>query len=95
MNILVLDWGRLAYQEKDGLPFYGPAVRNVKPVGDRLGQYILDLRSRGLLTPSLTSLHLVGQSLGAHVVGEAGHWIQSQKDQNGDKLMVERITGLE
>lgn len=89
-NILVVDWGRLAYQLQDGVPVYTRAVRNVEKVGTRIGELVMYLHSLDLVTPS--SLHLIGQSLGAHVVGQAGHWLQEQKPT---PFLVARITGLD
>ncbi|XP_063830082.1 lipase member H-A-like [Ostrinia nubilalis] len=78
VNIIVLDWRRLAIAD------YVTAVRGVPAVGRGLGQFISFLiKTAG---GNLNYFHLVGFSLGAHVVGNAGRELGGR---------VARITGLD
>lgn len=75
VNVIVLDWHRLANRN------YITARNGVPGAGRGLGQFINWLASLGV---SYDSMHLVGFSLGAHLVGNAGR-------ETGSK--VRRITG--
>ncbi|CAH2263586.1 jg10904 [Pararge aegeria aegeria] len=77
-NLIVMVWEELAAQS------YPSAVAGIPAVGRGLGQFINFLSSSTGVT--LESIHLIGFSLGAHVVGNAG------KQLNG---RVGRITGLD
>ncbi|XP_046966659.1 pancreatic triacylglycerol lipase-like [Vanessa cardui] len=78
VNVIVMDWRRLA------LSTYPTAVAGVPAVGRGLGQFINFLvRTTGA---SLGSVHLVGFSLGAHVVGNAGRELGGR---------AARVTGLD
>ncbi|CAH1176386.1 unnamed protein product [Phaedon cochleariae] len=63
---------------------YPTAARNVLPVGQFTAKFIDFLVTRGL---KLSATHLIGMSLGAHVVGIAGQLLTSGK--------VSRVTGLD
>lgn len=67
VNVIVVDWNRLA----NGA--YTTAVRGVPDVGRHLGLFIQWLFNN--FGGNYNSLHLVGFSLGAHVVGNAGRTI--------------------
>lgn len=58
------------------------AKNGVPAVGKRLGQFVIWLTTLGV---SYDQIHLIGFSLGAHVVGNAG------RETNGQ---IRRITGL-
>ncbi|XP_013140293.1 PREDICTED: pancreatic triacylglycerol lipase-like [Papilio polytes] len=77
-NVIVLDWSRVA--DKD----YITSVEGVPRVGRYLGKFLSFLTS--VTNVSISTLHLVGHSLGAHVVGNAG------KELGG---RIGRITGLD
>ncbi|KAL0901740.1 hypothetical protein ABMA27_006918 [Loxostege sticticalis] len=77
VNVIVLDWHRLANRN------YITARNGVPGAGRGLGQFINWLASLGV---SYDSMHLVGFSLGAHLVGNAGR-------ETGSK--VRRITALD
>ncbi|XP_069356725.1 pancreatic triacylglycerol lipase-like [Maniola hyperantus] len=77
-NVIIMDWRQLASAE------YSSVVAGVPAVGRGLGQFLNFIGSVTGIT--LASVHLVGFSLGAHVVGNAG------KQLNG---RVGRITGLD
>ncbi|KAK3929437.1 Inactive pancreatic lipase-related protein 1 [Frankliniella fusca] len=64
VNILGVDWGELCPK-----PAYITARRRVAAVGARVADLLDLLVSSGLSTPA--RLHLIGHSLGAHVVGNA------------------------
>lgn len=71
-----MDWRRLA------LSTYPTAVSGVPAVGRGLGQFLAFL-NRATGAP-FTNMHLVGFSLGAHVVGNAGRELGGR---------VARVTG--
>ncbi|XP_045770309.1 pancreatic triacylglycerol lipase-like [Maniola jurtina] len=77
-NVIIMDWSKLASAD------YSTVVAGVPAVGRGLGQFLNFLGSVTGIT--LDSIHLIGFSLGAHVVGNAG------KQLNG---RVARITGLD
>ncbi|XP_073959957.1 pancreatic triacylglycerol lipase-like [Choristoneura fumiferana] len=77
-NVIVLDWRRLALSD------YVTAVLGVPAVGRGLGQF---LRFVNQVTGApFSSMHLVGFSLGAHLVGNAGRELGGA---------VARVTGLD
>ncbi|XP_064073084.1 uncharacterized protein LOC113398727 [Vanessa tameamea] len=78
VNVIVMEWRRLA------LSSYITAVTGVPAVGRRLGQF-LEFLHRVTGAP-FESMHLIGYSLGAHVVGNAGRELGGR---------VARITGLD
>ncbi|KAL0821168.1 hypothetical protein ABMA28_005787 [Loxostege sticticalis] len=78
VNVIVLDWRRLATS------LYDTAVRGVPDVGRGLGQFIRFLVNTA--GGDLNNFHLVGFSLGAHLVGNAGRELGGR---------VARITGLD
>ncbi|XP_015439830.1 PREDICTED: pancreatic triacylglycerol lipase-like [Dufourea novaeangliae] len=63
-NVITVDWGSIAKKN------YITASDQVLPVGKYLASLISFLQTQGM---SLDQLTLVGHSLGAHVVGLAGH----------------------
>ncbi|XP_026319648.1 lipase member H-like [Hyposmocoma kahamanoa] len=77
VNVIVLDWSRLANRN------YVTAKNGVPAVGRGLGQFISWLVSLGA---SYDKMHLVGFSLGGHLVGSAGRETGS---------LVRRITALD
>lgn len=64
VNVIVVDWGVLASGS------YNAAVAGVPSVGNSLGDFLIWLRQ--LTGVSWNNVHLVGFSLGAHIVGNAG-----------------------
>lgn len=76
VNIIVLDWRRLALFD------YYTAVRGVPDVGRGLGQFVNFLNS--VTGAPFNSFHLIGFSLGAHLVGNAGRELGGR---------VARVTG--
>ncbi|XP_075979755.1 pancreatic triacylglycerol lipase-like [Anticarsia gemmatalis] len=77
-NVIVLDWRRLAMSN------YVTAANGVPAVGRGLGQFLRFLSST--TGARLNSMHIVGFSLGAHLVGNAGRELGGQ---------VARVTGLD
>jgi hypothetical protein len=77
-NYLSVDWGKLASP-----PNYFGSAASTEPVGVRLGNFINFLVKQGAL---VKQFHLIGFSLGAHVVGKAGAIVDG---------VVPRITGLD
>ncbi|XP_038214743.1 vitellogenin-1-like [Zerene cesonia] len=87
-NFVLLDWEKEA--SADDLGFfvaYGEtSVPNAKKVGNQLGDAIIQFANAGL---DLTTLHLTGHSLGAHLMGYAGYEV------NDKGKVIGRITGLD
>ncbi|XP_022822130.1 lipase member H-A-like [Spodoptera litura] len=77
VNVIVLDWNRLANQ------IYTTARAGTAEVGRGLGRFIVWLVGLGM---SYDRVHLVGFSLGGHLVGNAGR-------ETGSR--VRRITALD
>ncbi|CAI9619874.1 unnamed protein product, partial [Staurois parvus] len=77
-NIIVVDWMFLAHQ------LYPDAVNNTKLVGRETARLMDWLQEKANL--SLPNVHLIGYSLGAHVAGFSGNYV------NGT---IGRITGLD
>lgn len=75
MNVIVFDWSRLANQN------YVTAKWAVVTLGKSLGLFIKWLASLGV---PYDSMHIVGFSLGGHIVGNAGR---------NAGTSVKRITG--
>lgn len=69
-NVIVLDWSSAA----SGL--YTTSVLMVPSVGQHLGNFIQWLFNTA--GGSWTGVHLVGHSLGAHIIGNAGRHVWSQ-----------------
>ncbi|XP_075970479.1 pancreatic triacylglycerol lipase-like [Anticarsia gemmatalis] len=78
-NVIVVDWHRLANSN-----LYTTAVNGVPSVGQHLGNFLVWLVNN--VGGNWNQMHLVGFSLGAHVVGNAGR-------QAGRR--PGRITGLD
>ncbi|XP_041975190.1 pancreatic triacylglycerol lipase-like [Aricia agestis] len=77
-NVIVVDWSRVA----SGL--YTTSVRGVPDVGRHLGAFLIWLL--GSFGGNWHNVHLIGFSLGAHVVGNAGRTCNGR---------IARITGLD
>ncbi|NXR71345.1 LIPC lipase, partial [Pycnonotus jocosus] len=80
MNVIIADWITLAHQH------YPIAVRNTRTTGQEIAQFLQWLEES--VQFSRSNVHLIGYSLGAHVSGFAGSFI------NGTKK-IGRITGLD
>ncbi|CAG4966731.1 unnamed protein product [Colias eurytheme] len=87
-NFVLLDWEKEASDGDLGylIGYKNMAVPNAKKVGQQLGDAIIQLASAGL---DLMTLHLVGHSLGAHLMGYAGYEVKDKGQ------IVARITGLD
>ncbi|CAH2049273.1 unnamed protein product, partial [Iphiclides podalirius] len=77
-NVIVLDWRRLAASD------YATAARGVPAVGRGLGQFLTFLNR--VTNAPFNTMHLVGFSLGAHLVGNAGRELGGR---------AARVTGLD
>ncbi|XP_041975300.1 pancreatic lipase-related protein 2-like [Aricia agestis] len=78
VNIIVVDWGKAAMVN------YISASYNVAEVGRILTNFLNFLIEEGV---SMNDVHLIGHSLGAHVVGIAGAYVK--------KGPIDTITGLD
>lgn len=76
-NVIIVDWGILA-----NTTCYVHAAKSVSKVGEMIGRLLDQLILSGV---SLTSIHIIGFSLGAHVAGFAG--------KNVKLGVIRRITG--
>uniref|UniRef100_A0A4W4GII6 PLAT domain-containing protein n=1 Tax=Electrophorus electricus TaxID=8005 RepID=A0A4W4GII6_ELEEL len=78
-NLIVVDWLDLAHQ------LYPDAVSHTRHVGLSIAA-LLDWLPEGLVNIPNCLVHMIGYSLGAHVAGYAGNFVQGT---------VGRITGLD
>ncbi len=93
-NVICLDWGKLStpnrvIQRPFSFLFYGKAVLNVPTVGIQVARFMHFL-IKSKVAPSPSSFHLIGHSLGAHVMGCAGYAIRRMTGMD-----VGRISGLD
>ncbi|CAK1544568.1 unnamed protein product [Leptosia nina] len=77
-NVIVVDWGEVAGE------FYTDSAAAVPSIGQHLGRFLQWLLNN--FGGSWKNVHLVGFSLGAHIVGNAARTVGGR---------VERITGLD
>ncbi|KAG6441558.1 hypothetical protein O3G_MSEX001916 [Manduca sexta] len=78
VNMIIVDWNQEASKD------YISAVSSVPSVGRNLARFLAYLNAA--TGASYTKMHLIGFSLGAHVVGNAGRYLNGR---------VARITGLD
>ncbi|KAH9523417.1 Pancreatic lipase- protein 2 [Bulinus truncatus] len=83
MNVVVVDW-----REGAKAPFYMQAAANTRTVGSMVGRLIQDMNS--FTNSDFGRIHLIGHSLGAHIMGFAGKEVFRLTNQK-----VGRITGLD
>lgn len=89
-NIVAVDWGRLSTPKTLASEvMYKLAALNVKPVGRKVADFILFLGKIGAVA-GFDQVHIVGFSLGAHVAGKAGRYIQLDSGNQ-----ISRVTGLD
>ncbi|KAK4306042.1 hypothetical protein Pmani_022100 [Petrolisthes manimaculis] len=81
-NVIVVDWSVGA------IPPYTQAVANIRIVGAQLAYLVYALNK--FADVPISSFHLIGHSLGAHLSGQAGVHLQ-----NTYGLTLPRITGLD
>ncbi|CAK1601153.1 unnamed protein product [Parnassius mnemosyne] len=79
VNVITVDWGELAKN-----PIYPWSAISTRYVGKQIAK-LLDAFTKSYGVQS-NRMHLIGHSLGAHVVGNAGMFMKSK---------VRRITGLD
>jgi len=87
VNIIGIDWGKLA--SANGIPQYFIAANNAIKVGEQAGHVLSKMLIEGLGVQS-SSIHAIGHSLGAHVVGHFGRTIQANVNEK-----ILRITALD
>uniref|UniRef100_A0A2C9L887 Lipase domain-containing protein n=1 Tax=Biomphalaria glabrata TaxID=6526 RepID=A0A2C9L887_BIOGL len=83
VNVIVVDWGEGAKG-----PYYLQAAANTRIVGSMVGQLIQDMHV--FSHASYATFHLIGHSLGAHLLGYAGKEVFRLTNQK-----VGRISGLD
>lgn len=96
-NYIIVDWGRHATPQQqpgetkpvNAKEDYQKAVDNVSMVGDRIGNFMVNMVKNGFISSTL--IHLLGHGLGAHVAGRAGDTFQRLR--GGSQIW--RITGLD
>ncbi|KAF5291388.1 hypothetical protein FQR65_LT01698 [Abscondita terminalis] len=82
-NILLLDWGDLS-----AFPWYPQASKHTKIVGQYVGKFLSFYHDVGELP--ISTIHIVGFSLGAHIAGFAGKYLFERGYEK-----IPRITGLD
>lgn len=91
-RVIILDWKESADGTRHSvwvnINWYRSAAKNALGVGTSLGECLAKLVGKGL---DPNKIHLVGHSLGAHLVGKAGR--EFTKKTRGQK--VGRVTGLD
>lgn len=80
VNVIVVDWNNLANAN------YNTAARGVPDVGRHLGNFLQWLFNNA--GGNWNQLHLVGFSLGAHVVGNAGRTIGGRASRVTGALLM-------
>jgi len=98
-NIIVVDWGKLS-GNKAKIPayfvdlfivnLYAKVKDNVDVVGGRIYEFIRFLQNNGKLAAGPQNVHIVGQSMGAHIAGAAG-----RDYQRATGVQIGRITGTD
>lgn len=83
-NILVVEWSNYS-----GGNYLAQAIRNSYKVGEIVGKTLLEMQSSGF---NLERFHLVGHSLGGHLVGYIG---RSVKKNSNSTSQITRITALD
>lgn len=78
-NVIIVDWSG------GNLPPYGQATANTRVVGPLIG-LLIETIGEATGTTSLKNFHLLGHSLGAHIVGYCGKFLSGT---------IEHITGLD
>lgn len=66
-NVIAVDWEESAY---DG---YFTAIDAISGIAQFLGNYIIQLSSTKSF--SLSNVHIIGHSLGAHIAGNTGKFL--------------------
>lgn len=89
VNVIGIDWGKLAYSRNGIIPNYFFAANNAIKVGEYAGQLLSKMLIQGLGAKP-KSFHAIGHSLGAHVVGHFGRTIQSENEAK-----IFRVTALD
>ena len=84
VNVILLDWYKLAYAPDIVIDHYNEVSKNSIDVGNYLGRCLTKLQLR----PG--DIHLAGHSLGAHLVGKAGRVFAALAGAT-----IGRITGLD
>lgn len=82
-NILVLDWSKYAVGN-----YFLDAIPNALEVGQLLGAALVSMVNQGF---KISDFHLIGHSLGAHIMGVAGRFTAASENH----LQILRITGLD
>ena len=85
VNIIGVDWSELSAH--NGLPNYFIAASNSIKVGEHTGHLFAKMLIESLGV-NANSIHAIGHSLGAHLVGHFGRAIQSDVNEK-----IIRITG--
>ncbi|CAB3247441.1 unnamed protein product [Arctia plantaginis] len=87
-NVILLDWEEEAQSGLLGIPlgYALSAVPNAKKIGRALGDALTKMTASGV---NLTDIHLIGHSLGAHIMGFAGKRVREYGN------VITRITGLD
>jgi len=92
-NVILVEWGKLSTpavpRRSQADVFYPVVVDNVPMVGENVAKFILFMLDNKIIS-RLSQVHLLGFSLGAHVSGYAGEYINRKRQEK-----ISRITGLD
>ncbi|XP_047508855.1 phospholipase A1-like isoform X1 [Pieris napi] len=88
VNYVLLNWEKEATSKVAGpiIQYPTTGIKNAKKIGEQLGVVLLELSKHGL---DLDKVHLIGHSLGSHLLSATGKKLQKKKK------IVGRITGLD
>lgn len=84
-NLALLDWSYFSRQRYDTSASWAPKL------GELLGKFLAELETRIQRSDLIERTHLVAYSLGTHIAGLAGRYLQA----NGRKSLLGRITALD
>lgn len=81
--MIIADWGKLAQ-----LPCYPTAVLNTRQAGECVARFMLNMLPHFGTQQRFESVHLIGFSLGAHVVSFVSNIVRQETG-----TVFDRITG--
>ncbi|XP_015116858.1 phospholipase A1 [Diachasma alloeum] len=90
VNVIVVSWGILAFG-----PGYVQAAKNTLIVANQTAEFAKEIVKTFPDNIKWGSVHLIGFSLGAHVVGMIGDHFKNNTNDPLTRWHVERITGLD
>ncbi|XP_016838373.1 pancreatic lipase-related protein 2 [Nasonia vitripennis] len=87
MNVIVVDWSSVFLE--DSFAYYKEAARKTEFVADEIYNFLINWAKKNKKTPiQWPYLHLIGHSLGAHIVGQVAKKLKPH-------VHVDRVTALD